>query len=373
MLVSWLPEPAIEDESVKNHESYMDWLRRNTSNRAKKSRAFLNYHIEELPREWIDPINPKEGLKHDLEHRWASAFFELVCARVLQKLGASIEVEIEKKTKDGTTKRSKPDFTATFPDYQVIVEAASTILDPNSRNTSKDQCDLIEILKAQIPTSWSFFAWSLPQIGQRDSKSEFKKAVAGIVTELPESADNTIFYVEKVICSGTIYLEMIPKVTDASWLAGPPNDSVDNIQKNIEKAVHRKRKQVRQSGTPVVLAINMDGLGASYEDFEQVLFGRSWLNVKDRTTGFEANGLFTGRVDKEKPPTFAGVLAFFNVGLWGWNADPILYINPRFRGEIPNGLLRLERRLYDSERNTIIGVKTQYPDLRKEMLFANGG
>src|SRR5918992_4723058 len=169
MLVSWLPEPEVEDVSVKNNERYMAWLRRNTSHKAKKSRAFLNHHIEELPREWIDPKNPKEGLKYDLEHRWASAFFELVCARVLQKLGASIEVEIEKKTKDGTTTHSKPDFTATFPDYPVIVEARSTLLDPDGGNTSKDQSDLIEILKAQIPQSWSFIAWSLPQIGQSNS------------------------------------------------------------------------------------------------------------------------------------------------------------------------------------------------------------
>jgi hypothetical protein len=151
--MSWLPKSEVEDVSVKNDESYMNWLQRNTSHKAKKSRVFLNHHIEELPKEWIDPENPKEGLKYDLAYRWSSAFFELVCARVLQKLGASIEVEIEKKTKDGTTTQSKPDFTATFPDCPVIVEATSTILDPDSRNTSKDQSDLIEILKAQIPQS----------------------------------------------------------------------------------------------------------------------------------------------------------------------------------------------------------------------------
>jgi hypothetical protein len=136
--MSWLPEPEVEDVSVKNDESYMEWLRRSTLHKAKKSRVFLNHHIEALPREWIDPESPKEGLKYDLEHRWASAFFELICGRVLQKLGASIEVEIGKEPNDGTTTQSKPDFTATFPDCPVIVEARSTILDPNGRNTSKD-------------------------------------------------------------------------------------------------------------------------------------------------------------------------------------------------------------------------------------------
>ena len=135
--MSWIPEPKVEDVSVKNYESCMDWLRRSTSHKAKKSRVFLNRHIEELPRDWTDPENPKKGLKHDLEHGWTSHFFELVCARVLQKLGASIEIQIEKKTKDGTTTKSKPDFTVTFPDCRVIIEATSTELDPDGRKTSR--------------------------------------------------------------------------------------------------------------------------------------------------------------------------------------------------------------------------------------------
>jgi hypothetical protein len=368
--MSWLPEPEVEDISVKN-ESYMDWLRRNTSHKAKRSRAFLNHHIDWLPKEWIDPENPKQGIKYDLEYRWPSAFFELVCARVLQKLGASIEVEIEKKTKDGAITQTKPDFTATFPDGPVIVEATSTILDPDGRTTSKDQSDLIQIIKAQIPQNWSFIAWILPKIGQSDSKKEFEKAIADIVTTLTSSEVNTSIYATKVISSGNIYLEMIPKETDGSWLAGPVNRSVDDVKERIEKAIRRKRKQVRHSDIPVILAINMDGMGASYEDFDQVLFGYTWYHANLGTYGFSANGLFTGRTNKEKPPTFAGILAFFNVGLWGWEADPILYINPHFTGELPNGLLILEKRLYDSEKNKVVGVKTQYPNLRTEMLFAN--
>lgn len=368
--MSWLHEPEAEDESVKNDESYMDWLRRNTSLKAKKSRAFLNYHIEQLPKEWIDPDNPKESLKYDLEHRWASAFFELVCARVLQKLGASIEVELEKQTTGGTITKSKPDFTATFPNGSVIVEARSTILDPDSRKTSKDQSDLIEILKSQIPQSWSFIAWELPQVGQSDSKQEFKKAVADIITALPSPEEHASVYVTKAISSGNIFLELISKQGDESWLAGPVNQAFDDAQLKIEKAIHGKRKQTRQSNIPVVLAINMDGMGSSYEDFDQVLFGHSWYHANFGTSGFKADGLFTGRANTNKPPTFAGILAFFNVGLWGWATNPILYINPRFAGKLPDGLLKLEQRLYDSGENRIIEVKTQYPSLRKEMLFA---
>ena len=213
----------------------------------------------------------------------------------------------------------------------------------------------------------------MPQIGQSDSKKEFKKAVADIVTVLPSPEGNASLYVTKVISSGIIFLEMISKGIDESWLDGSINGSVDDTKENIEKAIRRKRKQARQSGIPVILAINMDGMGASYEDFDQVLFGYTWYHANYGISAFKANGLFIGRANKEKPPTFAAILAFFNVGLWWWETDPILYINPYFTGELPHCLLRLERRLYDSEKNTIVGVKTQYPDLRKEMLFAIDG
>jgi hypothetical protein len=274
-----------------------------------------------------------------------------------------------KKNEDGTATQSKPDFTATFSNCQIIVEARSTILDPDGRKISKDQSDLIEILKAQIPQGWSFIAWSLPQIGQSDSKKEFKKAIIDIVAAFPLLENNASFYVTKTISSGNICLEMIPEEIDGTWLAGPVNHSVDDSKERIRKAIHGKRKQTRQSGIPVILAINMDGMGATYEDFDQVLFGYTWWHANWGTSGFEANGLFTGRANKEKPPTFAGILAFFNVGLWGWKADPILYINPYFKGELPDCLLGLEKRLYEPGRSTIVGVETQYPNLKTEMLF----
>ena len=366
----WLSDPEVEDTSIKNEERPMDWLRRNTSLKAKKSRSFMNFHIEELPKEWITPENPKEGLKYDLEHRWESAFFELVCARVLQKLGASLDVEIEKKTSDGTPTRSKPDFTATFPDWPIIVEARSTILDPEGRKTSKDQSHLIEILKDQIPQCWSFLVWSLPKIGPNDSKKEFKKAITDIVKMLHSLEETNSIQITKVISSGDIYLEMIPKESSDSWLARPGHYPPDDARGKIKNAIHAKREQARKSNIPAILALNINGMGASYEDFDQVLFGYSWWHHDFGTTGFEANGLFTGKANKHAPPTFAGLIAFFNVGLQGWEADPILYINPHFKGELPSSLLRLERRLYDYEKNIIIGVKTQYPNLRKEMLFA---
>jgi len=346
-------EPDIEDVSIIKDETFMDWLRLNTSQKAKDSRAFLIRHISELPEDW------REQLKHDLKHRWSSAFFELICGRLLQMLGATIEVEAEKETKDNQICQKKPDFKTTFSNNNsIIVEATTTILDPESRITSKNQNDLIEIIKNQIPGGWSFLSWSLPEIGQGDSKKEFQKAIGEIFSDLPTGENKSSIYFTKAISQGTICLELIPMEMNNSFLAGPVNPSADDAQKRIEKAIHNKRKQTRNSTLPVILAINTDGLGCTYEDFDQVLFGEeigyfsSFTNTITHSR-FNPNGLFTGRANKEKPPTYAGVIAFFNVGLPGWQSEPILYLHPHFEGKLPEELLKLNLRFYDSEKNEL--------------------
>ncbi len=115
----------------------------------------------------------------------------------------------------------------------------------------------------------------------------------------------------------------------------------------------RKKKQAKSSEFPVILAINLDGMIGSFEDFDVSLFGHSWENVSYNTIGFDADGIFTTRIDKAKKPTYAGILAFLNVGLWGWHEDPILYLNPSFNGELPEKLLNLRTRYYDIEKNNI--------------------
>ena len=44
----WLSDPEVEDTSIKNEERPMDWLRRNTSLKAKKSRSFMNFPSDAL-------------------------------------------------------------------------------------------------------------------------------------------------------------------------------------------------------------------------------------------------------------------------------------------------------------------------------------
>jgi histidyl-tRNA synthetase len=58
---------------------------------------------------------------------------------------------------------------------------------------------------------------------------------------------------------------------------------------------------------------------------------------------FIADGLFTNVSDKS--PTYAGVLAFAEVGFRSV-ADPVLYHHPRFKGQLPEALSVLEQHWY---------------------------
>lgn len=360
----WLPEPEIEDISVIREESWVQWLRRSTSPEAKESRAFLNKHVSDLPQEW------QQQLKHDLEHRWQSAFFELVCATLLQKLGASLQVESEMTTSNGVVSSSKPDFTVTFSGSTIIVEAKSTMLDPAGRRTLTDQSDLTRIINDLIPSEWNYLVWALPSIGQSDSKREFKTAVTQLFYNLPSVKNISTLHCVAEISLGKIHLEIFPKEIENSWVAGPMNNAVDDLKEKISNAIRAKRRQVRDANLPVILAINLDGMGGKPKKINEILFGDTWRHINYDTYGFKANGLFTGRANVDKPPTFAGVLAFFNVGLWGWEHPPILYVHPRFEGTLPKELLCLEQRHFDPQKNEIVIIPST-SSLKEAMEFVS--
>lgn len=110
----WFPEPLNDDPTyARRGESTIDWLRRSTVARARDSRRFMNENVNALPAVWR-PI-----LVRDLETRWKSAFFELIVARTLQVLGASLVIEPE------SLSTTRIDFRATFPEGTVNVEAVA--------------------------------------------------------------------------------------------------------------------------------------------------------------------------------------------------------------------------------------------------------
>ena len=85
-----------------------------------------------------------------------------------------------------------------------------------------------------------------------------------------------------------------------------------------------------------MLAINASGISSTSEDFDHALFGRSALALDEQRmvagTKFVADGEFAKL--RTGAPTYAAVLAFDNVELWGI-PDPILYRHPRFVGRLP--------------------------------------
>ena len=127
----WFAEPLTDDPTyARRGESTTDWLRRSTVARARESRRFLNEHVNALPAAW-QPI-----LVRDLETPWRSAFFELIVARTLQVLGASLVVEPEGLS------TTRIDFQATFPDGTVSVEAVAPVFDGSLGRTLQDQAAL---------------------------------------------------------------------------------------------------------------------------------------------------------------------------------------------------------------------------------------
>src|SRR5215204_7102167 len=83
----WFPEPEKRDDSPSRRgESTPSWLARSTRPKAACLRAFLNRNLAALPKECQQ--NLYRHLR--LDDKYESAFFELVVARMLQELGASI-------------------------------------------------------------------------------------------------------------------------------------------------------------------------------------------------------------------------------------------------------------------------------------------
>ena len=113
---------------------------------------------------------------------------------------------------------------------------------------------------------------------------------------------------------GTLRIKVIPKSpnvsTGRSIGTEPALTAWDDTEQRVRRAVDRKRRQgSRKSPMPTLLAIHATGMSSSYEGFDNALFG--------------VDGIFTKGTG---PPTWAGVLAFGNVGLRG-GPDPVLYLH----------------------------------------------
>ena len=342
----WFSEPSQADDSRgPRGEPFTAWVGRSTLPRARAARRFLNKNLHALP----DEHQP--ALYRALHDRWSSAFFELVAARTLQVLGAKIEVE------PGGAEDIRIDFAASFPDSIVSVEAMAPAFNVEVGKQVKQRNPLLDIVESLAPSDLWVLVESLPELGPSDSKKPFKRAVEKL---FGDAVGDEVFVPTELIeelPQGTLRIKVIPKSPKASTGRSlgiePLLTAFDDTEQRVRRAVDRKRRQGRESSAPALLAIHATGISSSYEAFDRALFGRTVTRIGlDRRvldTGFDADGVFNKGAGT---PTWAGVLAFVNVGLRG-GPDPVLYLHPRFEGTLPDALLSLERRAYDTEAERI--------------------
>ncbi len=359
----WFPEPSCTDDSPAHRgEPTTNWLRRSTHPRAKAARRFLNENLPALPSEHQDV------LYRMLHERWHSAFFELIAGRTLQILGATIEVE------PGGASDTRIDFMARFPDATVAVEGVSPIFGPEVGEKVKRRNPLLDIVESESPRGLWVMVYSLPDLGPQDSKKRFRRTVRKLLAEAGNVGSSPV-YVTEELPEGTVSLTLAKKGAGV-----PPGRSVgiepalttwDDTEQRVRRAVARKRRQGREAGVPALVAVHATGIASSYEEVDTALFGREVASVGPdeqlQGTRFEADGVFAGGSGE---PTWAAALAFLNVGFLG-GPDPVLYVHPRFGGQLPEALLALERRSYDAGAGKIVAREPSTAEILSGLRFVS--
>ena len=334
----WFPEPELHDPTwAKRGEQPVDWLRRSTLPRARESRRFLNHNISMLP----DQV--RERVVRELGCQWRSAFFEMVVFRILQELGASLEIEPQ------TPAGKRPDVRAVLTDGAVTVEATAPVCNASTWQAAKKHAPLLDIIQARVPEGWWAMTWELPELDLSSSRKEFVRAVDRIMSNLPDLAHGESIDVHEFTGAGPIRIEMRRTETHAGGLGIEPILSGwDDSETRIRSALHKKRRQVRGAGSPVLLAIDIGELSGGFEAFNHALYGRTFERVGLHggviAHGFTPDGVFNNR--GEQPPTYAGVLAFTGVGFRAFT-PPRLYHHPRSTQRLPDAFSTLQQVCFD--------------------------
>jgi hypothetical protein len=355
---AWFPEPSLVDDTYKRRgEDTVTWLARSTIARARECRRFLNEHISKLPTEC------QEKVVHDLRNRWHSAFFELLTARILQELGASLRFE-----NAGPSGR-RPDFLAEFPDGSVIVEAKAPLINSVAKMEEEVRLPLLEIIESSLPFGWMVGVWQLPNIRPADSKRAFKRRVGEMLSLSPPGPDDKDVELIHEFPQGTLHLHVFARGKEHKRLGlEAPISLVDNTEQRIRHVVSKARGQVRGSQFPVLLAIHASGFCSDLEDFDCALYGRSFEQLgRDRgviAKGFRMDGEFNNKSDRA--PTYAGILAFLNVNFHVCSS-PVLYRHSRFQGALPRSLLQLEQRWFDMSGRRIESERSKVPTLIEKL------
>ncbi len=366
---AWFPEPSQADDTYANRgELVTDWLKRSTVPRAREVRRFLNENLAKVPQDH------QLVLYRALHERWNSAFSELIVARTLQLLGGDIEVEPESEA--GT----RIDFRVRFADGEVGVEVVSPVFDPDAGDVMKHRRPLLEIIESLAPPGWRIMVDALPDLGPSDSKRRFKAAVERLLdTEPPEPAAG-LKRVETRLREGKLRLGILPQRTSGVEgrviMSEPAVAAWNTSEEKIRKAIKKKRLQGRNVEIPSILAVYANGISTTFEDFDHALYGREVgvLGTETATGALDVSGSEfhrDGVFNKgEGDPTWAAVLAFVNVYL-GDGSDPVLYLHPRFQGDLPETLTSIERRSFDPVAGSVNMVPSGRPGFMKGLSFVS--
>lgn len=342
----WFPEPKTENDSFAGkNETWFQWICRAASKKGQESRRFLNENIAKVPLAW------QSKLYNDFRTRdFHTVFFELIVARTLQILGGQIEVELPVK---GTNRR--PDFSAQFDDGTITVEATVPELNRATGKKMEWNEELVEIIEALTPSGWTVLVWRLPNLGPNDSKREFKRSITQVFRRIPPNPPSDATPLEIGGLEDELSLTLLPgRSGKRAAAARGMVAGADDTESRIRAAVTYKKRQVRKSGTPVVLAISASPFGG-LDDFDQALYGLTFETVdhegKTIKTGLKPTGLFG--IPRPEAPTVAAVMAYRSVGFTEVT-DPVLYLHPRFTGVLPESLMNLEVRSLDAS-----GIQTR--------------
>jgi hypothetical protein len=304
------------------------------------------------------PPSDRDYFVQALRERWDSTFLELILARMVQLLGG--QFCMEQQNAEG----NRPDFHADFGGHQVTIEVISPVFESKADKERSQDAPLLELINRHAPSGWSISVNQLPDIGLADSKKEFRQVLLQLFRELPTETEERWYTATRQLSSGRLQLSLFPAVLGhAPIVSGPMYSySYEDAEARIRHAIQKKRRQVRAETRPVLLAVHASGFGATFEDFDRALFGRTLTLVgcggHSMTTRFEANGLFA-KPGKDQP-TYAGVLAFKRLS-FKYTSDPVMYLHPRFDGYLPAELLQFEqRRLQHANEISIRSASRQH-------------
>jgi len=315
------------------------FLARSSMPHALELRGFINANLGQLPTEAAAQMC---RALHGPTFR--PALFELVVARTLQLLEAG-SLTYQRESVTGR----RPDLEATFDDGRVVVDATVPDFDASIVEDQATSAPLIDIVETEIPAGWTFFVELLPRIGPNESRREFKTALRAAFAKLPASSDGIAPLSYLVVAEhpqGEIRLRLgaRPRDTERAYGGGPASVAYGNTDARVEKALRRKRSQLRGGDAPALVAI-AGGMGEGIEDFDMALFGSTWERQDGQgrvvETGFHPTGIW-GKL-RGGDSVLAGVLAYCH---WQWSigTDPVLYLNPRFEGRLPLALRALHVR-----------------------------